>query len=47
MFKYYLIINLFKNPIFEYNNILKNFDLFKKDNFIINININHLKNNKI
>ena len=47
MFKYYLIINLLKNPIFEHNNILKNFDLFKEDNFIINTNINHLKNNKI
>ena len=36
MFKYYLIIHSFKNPIFEYNNILKDFDLFKEDRYYIN-----------
>ena len=39
MFKYYFIFHSFKNPIFEYNNKLKDFDLFKDDNFIINQNI--------
>ena len=43
MFKYYLIINLLKNPIFEHNNILKDLDLFKEDNFEINQNINNRK----
>ena len=43
MFKYYLIIHLLKNPIFEHNNILKDLDLFKEDNFEINQNINNRK----
>ena len=43
MFKYYLIINLLKNPIFEHNNILKDLDLFKEDNFIVDTNINYSK----
>ena len=36
MFKYYFIIRNLKNPIFEYNNIFKNLDSFKDDNFMIN-----------
>ena len=43
MFKYYLIINLLKNPIFEHNNIFKDFDLFKENNVVINQNINNGK----
>ncbi len=43
MYKYYFIIHSLKNPIFEYDNQLKDFDLFKEDNLV---NINYSKENK-
>ena len=44
MFKYYFIIHSLKNPIFEYDNKLKDFDLFKEDN--ITQKLNYSKENK-
>ena len=46
MYKYYFIISSIKSPIFEHNNILKEFDLFKEDTIIFNPSINHKKEKK-
>ena len=46
MYKYYFIISSIKSPIFEHNNILKEFDLFKEDTIIFNPSINHEKEKK-
>ena len=41
MLKYYFIINLIKNPLFEQNNILKDLELFKEDNLMVDGSINN------
>ena len=41
MLKYYFIINFIKNPLFEQNNILKDLELFKEDNLIVDGSINN------
>ena len=45
MFKFYFIIHSLKNPILEHNNILKEYDLFKEENLIINQSIYNSKGN--
>jgi len=47
MYKYYFIIHSLKNPIFEYNNLIKDFNLFKEENVIINQSIYNSKGNII